>query len=701
MHRIEHDIIDLLSRRRKQSLSRREIADHLDLRGGERKLLTKILDQMVHEGCLSDRRGRYSLLTRPKRTLEGTFSQADKGYGFLRPDDATQEDLFIPARHIGNAMDGDRILGELNESPRDRRPYAKVLKVLDRAHRRLLGTYQPNNRSALVFPLDRKLGGPVKVAIDPDVTADDIVEVELEHYAQSGAYASGKITEIIGPENDPQVDIETVIRSHALPRDFTAAALAEADSVETEVTSADIDGRIDLRSLPLVTIDGETAKDFDDAVALLKEADSYRLWVAIADVSHYVKPEAALDLDARERGTSVYFPGYCLPMLPERLSNGICSLNPAQDRLVMTAELLFSADGTRLSAEFYPAVICSRSRLTYTKVAACLADPDWDALDHELVTQLRQMGELAALLTAKRKVRGSLDLDLPEVEILLDEKGAPYDLVKVERNQAHRLIEEFMLAANEAVAEHLTAGEWPLLYRVHEQPDPEKLHELQQLAAGCGAGLNLTGNLQLNLQRLLAETAEKPEARLINQQLLRSLKQAHYTPDNCGHFGLAADCYCHFTSPIRRYPDLHVHRVLKLALEQKTKKESLSKRQLKRLGEECSASERRALEAERELTELRRCQLMRDHVGEELDGIISSVTEFGFFVELDDLFVEGLVHIRTLRGDYYHFEPTSMLLVGERRRQVFRVGMRVRIKVEQVELWRRRIDFSLIKVEDA
>jgi ribonuclease R len=698
MQPLEQKIIDLLGRGQKRPLGRREIAERLQLRGGQRKLLPRMLDQLVQSGALRERQGSYRLARQPQRTVEGVFSLAEKGYGFLRLDDAGQEDLFVPARHVGNAMDGDRVLADCQVSSRDRRTYARVVKVLQRAHSRLIGFYQQRGKSGQVWPLEKKLGGPVEVARQPEITPGDVVEVAIERYASGEINAAGRITEVLGAADNPQVDIETVIRSHDLPNRFSAAALAQAANVAETIDAEEIQRRVDLRRLPLVTIDGETARDFDDAVALQQQADgSFTLWVCIADVSHYVEPQTALDIDALERGTSVYFPGFCLPMLPEALSNGICSLNPDQDRLVLTAELRFDRNGTRLEAKFYPAVMRSRARLTYTRVSACLDAPDRSELDSELTGQLLRMAELAGALSRMRRARGSLDMDLPEVEILLDETGAPFDLVKTERNQAHRLIEEFMLAANEAVAAYLSDAGWGLLYRIHEEPELQKLQELQQLVAECGVGLVLGKKLQQALQQLLVDIADRPEARLVNQQLLRSLKQACYSPHNSGHFGLAADCYCHFTSPIRRYPDLVVHRVLKLALAGRPKSASLSEQQLEQLGLDCSTRERRAIQAERDLVDLRRCQVMVERVGEEFDGTISSVAEFGFFVELDEIFVDGLVHVRTLQSDSYHFDPAAVALIGERRDTRFKVGMRVRVKVAKVELWRRRIDFTLVE----
>ncbi|MDT8421631.1 MAG: ribonuclease R [Desulfuromonadales bacterium] len=697
MQPIEQKIIDLLSRRKMGSLNRREIAERLSLRGGERKLLNKILNQLEKNGVLQEKRGSYRLAPQQKRTVEGIFSIAEQGYGFLRLDDTGQEDLFVPARHVGSAMDGDRVLASCHISARDRRSHARVVNVLQRAHRRLIGFYQPRGKGGQVWPLEKKLGGAIQVGRQPQINPGDVVEVEIEQYARADLAASGRIVEVLGAADNPQVDIETVIRSHRLPHQFSAAALEQAEHVAVTISEDEIACRVDLRQLPLVTIDGETARDFDDAVALKRLEDgTFRLWVCIADVSHYVEAGTPLDMDAVERGTSVYFPGFCLPMLPEVLSNDICSLNPDEDRLVMTAELRFDQGGQRLESRFYSAVMRSRARLTYTDVAACLDAPGQSGLDAILTQQLLQMAELARGLGTMRQARGSLDMDLPEVEVLLDESGAPFDLVKIERNQAHRLIEEFMLAANEAVAVYLSREGWGLLYRIHEEPELQKLEDLQQLAAECGVGLVLGKKLQQSLQQLLIDVAEKPEARLINQQLLRSLKQACYSPFNAGHFGLAADCYCHFTSPIRRYPDLTVHRVLKLALAGKAKSTSLPENQLVKLGEETSAKERRAMQAERDLIELRRCQVMQGRVGDEFAGTISSVAEFGFFVELDEIYVDGLVHVRTLPDDYYHFDPAAVALIGERRRTRFRVGMRVRVKVAKVELWRRRIDFTLV-----
>jgi ribonuclease R len=425
--------------------------------------------------------------------------------------------------------------------------------------------------------------------------------------------------------------------------------------------------------------------------------------VSIADVGHYVAESGPLDREALERGTSVYFPDRCIPMLPERLSNGICSLNPDVERLTLTAEMVFDRQGTRLESRFFPSVMRSTARLTYTEVRDILAGHQ-EVLDRypRLVPELRTMAELAERLTAMRRRRGSLDFDLPEAEIVLDLQGRPEDIVRAERNKAHRLIEEFMLAANEAVAEFLTRREVPLLYRVHEPPDPEKLQDFQQFIAHFNYGITLDGGSAdaLRLQRLLDEVEGRPEERMINQVLLRSMNQAHYAPENVGHFGLAAEYYCHFTSPIRRYPDLVVHRVLHRALQPKGMDERRRRRlerELPELGEMTSRRERRAMEAEREVVDLKKAQFMADKVGEEFAAVVSGVQPFGFFVELKDYFVEGLVHISSLGDDFYQFEEDRQRLVGTHRRRVFQIGDEIRVRLVKVSLERREIDFELVE----
>jgi ribonuclease R len=507
---------------------------------------------------------------------------------------------------------------------------------------------------------------------------------------------------VLGWPDDPEVEVRTIVAKYELPYEFAPDVLSEARAVPRLVTEQDLAGRVDLRGVTTVTIDGETARDFDDAVSVRKEqGGAIRLWVSIADVSHYVKPGSPLDREAYLRGTSVYFPDRCIPMLPEELSNGICSLNPQVERLSLTAEMLFTRTGTMKEASFYPSVIRSDARLTYTIVRKILVDGDAEALaaHQALVPDLEVMRELALRLMEKRNKRGSIDFDLPEPQIILDLQGETVDIIKAERNLAHRIIEEFMLAANEAVASHLEARHIPSLYRVHEPPDPAKLADFKEFIFNFGYQFRMEEERvdPRELQRLLAEAEGKPEERMINEVLLRCMKQARYSHENLGHFGLAARCYTHFTSPIRRYPDLVVHRMLRGELAG-----SFTEQELGRLAathpetaEHTSRRERVAMEAEREIVALKKVQFMREKIGDTFDGYITGVTAFGFFVELIDLFVEGMVHISTLKDDFYRYVEKQHSLVGERLRQSFRIGDRVTVLVAAVSLERKQVEFVL------
>jgi len=527
-----------------------------------------------------------------------------------------------------------------------------------------------------------------------------VVVVQIRVYPQSGRPAQGVISRILGDQSDPKVEVLVAAHRFGLPHEFSSVALQEAAGIAQQVNESELAGRQDLRTLPFVTIDGETAKDFDDAVALTETADGYRLWVAIADVGHYVRPGSALDREALDRGTSVYFPGQCLPMLPEPLSNGICSLMPGADRLVMVAEMRFDHTGERTRCNLFPAVMHSRGRLTYTAVQAFFdRDEQWPTDSPEIFAQLLSMQKLARCLIRRRVRRGGLDFELPEADILLDEKGRTIGVRKLERLFAHRLIEEFMLAANEAVATELEQRGCDLLYRVHEPPAREKLEDFQQFVAHFNYGLQLDSKVVSPhvLQDLLAEVAGKPEAKAINQLLLRSLKQACYAADNLGHFGLAIEHYCHFTSPIRRYPDLVVHRVLRSTLLGRA---SYSHKELAALGEELSHKERRAMDAERDVVSLKKCQYMTDHLGEDFSGVVCGVQPYGLFVELSEVFVEGLVHISSLTDDYYHFDEELQRLIGYNRRRTFQVGDAAEVTLVRVDLESREIDFVLRELDD-
>ena len=675
--------------------------------GGRRikQELKDMLENMAEEGEVIRLKGNSYSLPGKTKTTRGRISIHRDGYGFVTPEGGG-EDIFIPSKFLKSALHGDLV--EASSAPsrmgggkRD----GRIMAIVERGSSRIVGRYEETRRGAIVIPEDQRLNLVVEIPVKGRGLAEDGHQVvaELTSYPLGGRPAEGRITEVLGWPDDPEVEVQSVIRRFDLPHIFGADVLAEASKITDTVSPDDITGRTDLRSMPTVTIDGETARDFDDAVSLRREGLNFRLWVSIADVSHYVKKDSPLDREAYMRGTSVYFPDRCIPMLPERLSNGICSLNPHVDRLTMTAEMLFDRTGTMLESSFYASVIQSAARLTYTIVKQIIVDNDAELADkyRPVSPMLMEMKELALILMDMRKKRGSIDFDLPEPEIIIGLTGQTEGIVRAERNLAHQLIEEFMLAANEAVARSITARDIPFLYRVHENPDPAKLRTFQEFIYGFGYEFSLVEEKvkPSELQRLLAQADGRPEERMINYALLRCMKQARYAADNVGHFGLASDCYCHFTSPIRRYPDLVVHRILKASFgsegKHASKQLALATERLSEVAEHTSKRERVAMEAERDVVEMKKLQYMQKHVGEEFDGYITGVTAFGFFVELEELFVEGLVHISTLTDDLYTHAEKQHSLIGRRTGTVFRIGDAARISVASVSPGTRRIEFIL------
>ncbi|MCK4509609.1 MAG: ribonuclease R [Desulfuromonadales bacterium] len=702
-------ILNLLQQRANRPLSLKEIQETLDLSAGERKAIGKILKSMVKDGTLVQLKGGRFALPRKINLVVGTISVHRDGYGFVAPVDNKSQDVFVPARHVRPAMHGDMVVVRLERSLRTGRPEGRVIRVEQRAYQTLVGRYQADHGVGYVSPVDPHLQDDL--LIPPGAAGDakpgQMVLVEIESYPGYSRGAVGRISEVLGDARDPEVETRIAAIQFNLPYEFSPEAMAEASKVALTVGKMELAGREDLRHLNFMTIDGETAKDFDDAVAISRLDGGYRLWVAIADVSHYVTSGSVIDQEALERGTSVYFPGTCLPMLPEALSNGICSLNPQVDRLVLVAELDFDASGQRVGLRFCQAVMHSRARLTYTTVAAILVDedPEVRAEQPSLVADLEVMRELAELRITCRHQRGSLDFDLPEAQIHLNTKGHPESIVRTERNLAHRLIEEFMLAANEAVATWLVQQREPMIFRVHEAPSEGKLAAFQEFIAYFNQGISLPaeGVKPKLLQEFLEQVAGQPEEHVINHVLLRSLPQAYYSVNNLGHFGLAADNYCHFTSPIRRYPDLMVHRILKNRLApgqsntQGQSFEPIIEMPLKEIAQSSSTTERRAMEAERDIVKLKKCQFMADKVGENFSGMITSVHAFGFFAELQDIYVEGLVHVSSLDDDFYQYEEERHRLIGMNRRREFSIGTPIEVRVHKVDLDRREIDFCLVE----
>ncbi|QXE88178.1 ribonuclease R [Geomonas nitrogeniifigens] len=684
----------------------RQMLKALNVSRHERGRLDDMLDYLVETGEIAKLPGRIYTVAGAGDTLRGKLSTHRDGYGFVMPVDGG-EDLFVPARYLSEYMNGDIVEAQVVSTRRDGKREGRISALVQRGVTEIVGRFEAVGKAGRVIPDDPKLGRDLFVTPGPSGGASkakdgQIVLAQITSYPSGARPLEGRIVEVLGEANDPEVEALTVIKKYELPHVFDEKVMAEAENQPQEVTEEARQGRVDLRDRLTVTIDGETARDFDDAVSVAREGDKIRLWVSIADVSHYVAEGSRLDTEAYLRGTSVYFPDRCIPMLPEQLSNGICSLNPQVERLTMTAEMLFDSAGARVDQKFYTSVIKSAARLTYTTVKKILVDQDAEAIEanRHLVADLKVMEELSLRLNAVRAGRGSIDFDLPEPQIILDLQGETTAIVRAERNLAHRIIEEFMLAANEAVAHFLESTPVPSLYRVHENPDPVKLQDLSEFVFGFGYTLAVLDE-KVNpaaLQKLLAEVAGKPEERLINEVLLRCMKQARYSAENLGHFGLAASSYTHFTSPIRRYPDLVVHRILKRVLSGKMKgvdKDRLEAR-LPETALHTSKRERVAMEAEREMVDLKKMQFMRDKIGEEYDGYITGVAPFGLFVELVDLFVEGMVPVATLPQDYYVHLEKSHALVGERSRAMYRIADKIRVKVAAVNEPRKQVEFALV-----
>ena len=601
-------------------------------------------------------------------------------------------------------MQGDRALVRVVSHGRGGRREGEVAKILERGQKRLVGVYRKGTRTNCLVPHDKRISYPMTIPRNAGGGArdKDLVAAEITRYPTSCSDLEGSVVAVLGAAGDPQVETDAVIFTHDLPADFPPAVQAEAARVPADVPAHAFSGRLDLRHLPIVTIDGENARDFDDAVAIEPiRSGGFRLTVAVADVAAYVHAGSALDQEAASRGTSVYFPDRVIPMLPETLSNGICSLEPGVDRLAKVVSLDFSARGKPGRVSFVDAVIRSAARLTYTDVSRVLVDRDREIRTRHaaLVEPLERMQDLCRRLLERRRARGSIDLDLPEAEIVLNTNGDPEDIVRAERTIANRIIEEFMLTANEAVARHITARRLPMLYRVHEPPAGDAVRELDTFLEGFGLRLAVDGGKPSPraYQQVIEAVTGKPEEQLVNRVLLRSMTQARYAAENLGHFGLATDCYTHFTSPIRRYPDLILHRILATTLGASMTNDARERLEaaLPAIAEQASRRERIAMDAEREVVALKKAEFMQGKIGESFAGFVSDVTRFGFFVALDDHFVEGLVHVSTLTDDFYEHLERAHCLRGRRRRRTIRVGDRVSVRVRGVSIERRQVDLVL------
>ncbi|MCW9025017.1 MAG: ribonuclease R [Gammaproteobacteria bacterium] len=694
-------IMDLLEKA-EQPLNRDQIASALGIKGPEQfEALRRRLRAMERDGQLIFTRKREYGLVRKMDLIRGRVIGHPDGFGFLQPEEGG-DDLFMSAREMHGVIHGDRVVVSVAGVDRRGRREAVVVEVLERAHAHLVGRLFVEGGVATLTPDNKRINHDVLIPNENlnNAKHGQIVSVEITQQPSRFRQPIGRVDEILGEHMAPGMEIDIAIRSHDLPQVWPEAVEDEIAGYTPEVSEADKDGREDIRQLPLVTIDGEDARDFDDAVYCEPNKDGWRLLVAIADVSHYVQPNSALDKEALSRGNSVYFPERVIPMLPEILSNGLCSLNPKTDRLCMVCDMQLDQRGALKQSRFYPAVMYSHARLTYTKVAAMLVDGDQELrTEYEpVLPHLENLRSLFDVMLKRRKKRGAIDFDTTETRIVFGDDRKIEKIVPLFRNDAHRMIEEFMIMANVATAHFLLKNKIAGLYRIHEGPKEAKLEALREFLGEFG--LNLPGGEKPKAEdyaRLLNEIHDRPDVHLIQTVMLRSLRQAVYSPDNVGHFGLAFDAYSHFTSPIRRYPDLLVHRAIRHLVENNKAKDFIySHEKMANFGDHCSQTERRADEATRDAVDWLKCEHMMDKIGEDFDGTISSVTSFGLFVELDEVYVEGLIHVTSLDKDYFHFEPARHRLLGERTRKSYRLGDRIRIKVARVSLDDRKIDFDIV-----
>jgi ribonuclease R len=667
----------------REPLTPKDLAKRLRVPRTERESFEHAVAELERAGDIVRNRAGSLLVAKRIAVVAGRIEGHADGHGFLRPDDGSAQ-VFLPPAEMREVMHGDRAAVRVTGRDHRGRPTGMIVEVLERGRRRIVGRLHNEHGVMLLVPEDRRIARDIVVppAEAGKAKPGEVVTVDLIAQPSKHAQPIGRVAEVLGHHADPGMEIEIAVRKFDLPYEFSKKAMAAAKALSDTVQASDIPGRKDLRDLHFVTIDGETARDFDDAVFCRKEGKGFRLWVAIADVSHYVRHGEALDADARERGTSVYFPRRVIPMLPEKISNGLCSLNPNVDRLAMVCEMEITPKGEIAHYDFYNAVFRSQARMTYTEVWAQIAGKK--AKEH-----ITTLYDVFKVLLEERHRRGAIDFETVETRMVFDARGKIERIVPEPRNDAHRLIEECMLAANVCAGNFIARHRHPALYRVHDVPAAEKVGALRDFLAELG--LQLPGGeipRPKDYAQLLERIRKRPDFTLLQTILLRSLKQAVYSPNNLGHFGLAFESYVHFTSPIRRYPDLVVHRVIKALLEKKT----YAVDNWEALGRHCSETERRADDASRDVENWLKCFYMRDHVNKTFVGTITGVAAFGLFVTLDDYFVDGLVHISELGRDYYQYDATRHVLMGERTRKRFRLADRMKVKLVRVDLDTRKID---------
>uniref|UniRef100_A0A7V4JPC2 Ribonuclease R n=1 Tax=Thermodesulfobacterium geofontis TaxID=1295609 RepID=A0A7V4JPC2_9BACT len=692
---LEEKILSLL-RKQKSFLFLRDIYHFLHVPSEKRKEIRIAIKNLLESRKIIQLKGRKYGLSETFPIYQGKLRVHPDGFGFVETEDGRT--IFIPPRKIKNALNGDIVLTRI-ERVTSKGPEGNIVKVIERKRKNIVGYLVKRGKHFFVEPEDPRF--PFEIYIPKkrlkEAKKNHLVVTKIIQNTSEFGLPVGEIIKDLGDPQELETHTWAVIYAYDLPHYWSQKVQKELIRIPDEVKFEDKKERVDLTKIPFVTIDGENARDFDDAVCVKKTKKGYKLWVAIADVAHYVLKNTFLDREAYLRGTSVYFPNMVVPMFPEKLSNYLCSLNPKVERLAMVVEIDFTKDGEIIKQNFYEAVIKSHARLTYTEVKKMIVDKDKRVIQkyEALYPMLEVAAELSFILREKRLKRGGLDFDLPEPEVIINMKGEVENIVKRERNLAHMLIEDFMITANEAVAEYLTKRGYPFLYRIHEKPDPNKFKQLSEIFLAYGIDINHPEELTPHFfQELILKCSGKPYAYLFNSLLLRSLKQARYSPENVGHFGLASTCYCHFTSPIRRYPDLVVHRTLKRTL--RNKKPPYKEEELEIMGKFLSERERIAEEAERDILKRFQAFFMKDKIGEVFHGIITGITAFGFFVDLEEYLVNGIIKLIDIKDDYYSLDEKGIALIGKNTGKIFQLGQKVKVKVKEVDLKRFYINFELI-----
>ena len=709
--KIKEKLLDYMERSAYKPMLKKELMEAFDIDKGQRKEFGETLKDMEKEGLIIQTKSKRYAVPERLDLVVGRLEVFPKGFGFLISEKKDTEDLFIPPGAMNGAMNNDRVIGRI-ESPKTEtsRGEGEIIRIIKRGNKEIVGTYESSKNFGFVIPDDKRIQQDIFIpkGSEKGATTRQKVVCEIVKWPEGRRKSpEGKVSEVLGYQEDKGVDILSIIKQHQLPLEFPQKVIDEAESFKNHIPKGELQRRKDLRSLNIVTIDGADAKDLDDGVSLERlDNGNYRLGVHIADVSHYVAEESPLDEEALERGTSVYLIDRVIPMLPEKLSNNLCSLNPNTDKLALSVFMEIDSKGNVLHEEIYESVINSKERLIYEDVSDILEKEDPQLMDkfRNYLDMFNIMRELSEILRKKRMERGAIDFDFPEARVILDDEGNPVDIEEEERRTANRIIEEFMLVCNETIAERYHWLEIPFLYRIHQEPDLEEIQEFNRFIYNFGYKIKGIQNEvhPKALQEINEKVKGKKEEKMLNTLMLRSLQKAEYSPDNVGHFGLAADYYSHFTSPIRRYPDLMIHRIIKWHISGELSKKASKKleKNLPKIADQSSTREREAVTAERETVDLKKAEYMSNKIGEEFEGVITSLTSFGIFVELPNT-IEGLIRLSSLTDDYYHYDRESQQILGERRKKRFRIGDSLRVTVAKVNVMEGEVNFALVNEGDS